>query len=84
MKYGCGSCGPRGFYGTIDVHLELEERLTKHMGAQETIIYSYDVATAARCVRRVWPSFSWRGWWGYQAPSRPATVSFELPVRVRV
>ena len=23
-KYGVGSCGPRGFYGTIDVHLELE------------------------------------------------------------
>jgi hypothetical protein len=24
QKYGVGSCGPRGFYGTIDVHLELE------------------------------------------------------------
>ena len=23
-KYGIGSCGPRGFYGTIDVHLTLE------------------------------------------------------------
>ena len=23
-KYGIGSCGPRGFYGTIDVHLKLE------------------------------------------------------------
>lgn len=22
-KYGVGSCGPRGFYGTIDVHLEV-------------------------------------------------------------
>ncbi|CAN0164209.1 unnamed protein product, partial [Laminaria digitata] len=21
-KYGCGSCGPRGFYGTIDVHMK--------------------------------------------------------------
>ena len=27
-KYGVGSCGPRGFYGTIDVHLELEVILT--------------------------------------------------------
>ena len=26
-KYGVGSCGPRGFYGTIDVHLELEVAL---------------------------------------------------------
>ena len=25
-KYGVGSCGPRGFFGTIDVHLELEVR----------------------------------------------------------
>ena len=23
-KYGVGSCGPRGFFGTIDVHLVLE------------------------------------------------------------
>jgi serine palmitoyltransferase len=21
-RYGCGSCGPRGFYGTIDAHLK--------------------------------------------------------------
>ena len=33
-KYGVGSCGPRGFYGTIDVHLQLEERLAKYMGTQ--------------------------------------------------
>jgi 7-keto-8-aminopelargonate synthetase-like enzyme len=25
-KYGVGSCGPRGFYGTVDVHLDLEVR----------------------------------------------------------
>lgn len=47
-KYGCGSCGPRGFFGTIDVHLELEARLAKFMGTEDAIIYSYDVATAAR------------------------------------
>ena len=33
-KYGVGSCGPRGFYGTIDVHLQLEERLAQYMGTQ--------------------------------------------------
>jgi len=27
-KYGIGSCGPRGFYGTIDVHLTLEVLLS--------------------------------------------------------
>ena len=33
-KYGCGSCGPRGFYGTIDVHLEFEAKLAKFMGTE--------------------------------------------------
>ncbi len=33
-KYGVGACGPRGFYGTIDVHLQLEERLARLMGTQ--------------------------------------------------
>jgi len=29
QKYAVGSCGPRGFYGTIDVHLNLEQKLGK-------------------------------------------------------
>ena len=44
-RYGVGSCGPRGFYGTIDVHLELEARLAALMGVEEAILYSYDLAT---------------------------------------
>lgn len=44
-KYGVGSCGPRGFYGTLDVHLEFEASLAKFMGTQEAILYSYDLAT---------------------------------------
>uniref|UniRef100_A0A1B0C6M6 Uncharacterized protein n=1 Tax=Glossina palpalis gambiensis TaxID=67801 RepID=A0A1B0C6M6_9MUSC len=28
-KYGVGSYGPRGFYGTVDVHLDLEDRFMK-------------------------------------------------------
>jgi len=39
-KYGCGSCGPRGFYGTIDVHLEFEGAIAKFMGTEEAIAYS--------------------------------------------
>eukprot|EP00884_Botryococcus_braunii_P003700 jgi/Botrbrau1/13330/Bobra.0334s0007.1 len=53
-KYGVGSCGPRGFYGTIDVHLHLEDRLAKFMGTEESIIYSYDLAT----VPSVLPAFA--------------------------
>ncbi len=32
--YGCGSCGPRGFYGTIDQHLLFEQAIAKFMGTQ--------------------------------------------------
>ncbi|KAG2495338.1 hypothetical protein HYH03_006608 [Edaphochlamys debaryana] len=49
-KYGVGSCGPRGFYGTVDVHLALEEELARHFGTPAAIIYSYDVATAASII----------------------------------
>jgi serine palmitoyltransferase len=33
-RYGCGSCGPRGFYGTIDQHLIFEAALAKFMEAE--------------------------------------------------
>lgn len=56
-KYGCGSCGPRGFYGTIDVHLELEEKIAAFMKTDESILYSYDLATAASTI----PAFCKRG-----------------------
>ncbi|KAB5543652.1 hypothetical protein PHYPO_G00081800 [Pangasianodon hypophthalmus] len=56
-KYGVGTCGPRGFYGTFDVHLELEERLAKFMRTEEAIIYSYGFATIASAV----PAYSKRG-----------------------
>lgn len=35
-KYGVGSCGPRAFYGTIDVHLTLE--VCKAVLAQASIM----------------------------------------------
>lgn len=44
-KYGVGSCGPRGFYGTFDVHLELETAVAKYMGTPDAIVYSYDATT---------------------------------------
>lgn len=49
-KYGVGSCGPRGFYGTIDVHLEFEERLAKFLDVEETIVYSYGFSTIASAI----------------------------------
>uniref|UniRef100_U5EZ28 Serine palmitoyltransferase 1 n=1 Tax=Corethrella appendiculata TaxID=1370023 RepID=U5EZ28_9DIPT len=55
-KYGVGSCGPRGFYGTVDVHLELEERLAKFMEMEEAILYSYAFSTIASAI----PAYSKR------------------------
>ncbi|XP_033209698.1 serine palmitoyltransferase 1 [Belonocnema kinseyi] len=50
QKYGVGSCGPRGFYGTVDVHLELEERLAKFMEVEEAVVYSYGFSTIASAI----------------------------------
>lgn len=55
-KYGVGSCGPRGFYGTVDVHLVLEERLAKFMNMQEAVVYSYAFSTIASAI----PAYSKR------------------------
>eukprot|EP00882_Tetradesmus_deserticola_P008287 GHRQ01008737.1.p1 GENE.GHRQ01008737.1~~GHRQ01008737.1.p1 ORF type:complete len:565 (+),score=217.81 GHRQ01008737.1:326-2020(+) len=55
-RYGVGSCGPRGFYGTFDVHLELEAALAQFMGQEEAIIYSYDISTIASVI----PAFASR------------------------
>ncbi|KAI4502713.1 hypothetical protein M0802_001757 [Mischocyttarus mexicanus] len=49
-KYGIGSCGPRGFYGTIDVHLELEERLAKFTETEEAIVFSYGFSTISTAI----------------------------------
>uniref|UniRef100_A0A1B0CLP9 Serine palmitoyltransferase 1 n=1 Tax=Lutzomyia longipalpis TaxID=7200 RepID=A0A1B0CLP9_LUTLO len=46
-KYGVGSCGPRGFYGTTDVHLELEEKLAQFMDMEEAVVYSDEAANFA-------------------------------------
>jgi hypothetical protein len=46
QRYGCGSCGPRGFYGTLDLHLNLEEKFASILGSPDSIMYS-DGASAA-------------------------------------
>lgn len=56
-KYGVGSCGPRGFYGTLDVHLDLEERLAKFMEVEEAVVYSYAFSTIASTI----PAYAKRG-----------------------
>eukprot|EP00698_Gefionella_okellyi_P018675 TRINITY_DN5631_c0_g1_i1.p1 TRINITY_DN5631_c0_g1~~TRINITY_DN5631_c0_g1_i1.p1 ORF type:complete len:481 (-),score=146.82 TRINITY_DN5631_c0_g1_i1:36-1478(-) len=56
-KYGCGSCGPRGFYGTIDVHLELEKNLAEFCASDEAILYASGFNTVSSAI----PAFLKRG-----------------------
>jgi len=49
-RYGVGACGPRGFYGTIDPHLKLEEAFTEFMGADGAILYSDGASTVSSTV----------------------------------
>lgn len=49
-KYGVGSCGPRGFYGTVDVHLKLEERLAQYTNTEEAVVYSYGFSAIASAI----------------------------------
>ncbi|KAK7291091.1 hypothetical protein RIF29_05978 [Crotalaria pallida] len=56
-KYGVGSCGPRGFYGTIDVHLDCEARIAKFLGTRDSILYSYGLSTMFSAI----PAFSKKG-----------------------
>jgi serine palmitoyltransferase len=56
-KYGCGSCGPRGFYGTIDTHEILEKDIANFLGTTDSIAFSDLEATSSS----VLPAFAKRG-----------------------
>ena len=56
-KYGCGSCGPRGFYGSIDVHEQLEARVASFSNTKQAIAFS----DAASCCTSTVAAFAKRG-----------------------
>jgi len=56
-KYGCGTCGPRGFYGTLDAHIHIEKALATFLGTERAIIYSFGIATISSVV----PAFVRKG-----------------------
>lgn len=39
-NYGVGTCGPPGFYGTLDLHIELEHKISHVLGTEASILYS--------------------------------------------
>lgn len=56
-EYGVGACGPPGFYGSMDVHLNLEKELAKALDMDEAIVY----AQGLMAVSSVIPAFAKRG-----------------------
>lgn len=56
-SYGVGSCSPPGFYGTIDVHMQLESDIARFLGTANCIIYSQGFSTIASVIS----AFSKRG-----------------------
>ena len=56
-EYGVGSCGPMGFYGTIDVHTAFERDVSDFLDTESAIIYSQ----AFSSVSSVIPAFAKRG-----------------------
>ncbi|KCZ74452.1 hypothetical protein H311_04583, partial [Anncaliia algerae PRA109] len=38
-EYGIGTCGPRGFYGTLDLHLEIENKISSHYKRESAVLY---------------------------------------------
>ncbi|KJA21307.1 hypothetical protein HYPSUDRAFT_203077 [Hypholoma sublateritium FD-334 SS-4] len=56
-KYGLGSCGPPGFYGTLDVHMQLESDIADFLGTEAAILYSQGFSTISSVI----PAFCKRG-----------------------
>lgn len=52
-----GTCGPPGFYGTMDKHLDLEKKLAEYFGTERAILYAQGFAAVASVI----PAFSKRG-----------------------
>jgi len=44
-ELGCGSCSPRGFYGTFAPHLKLEEEVASFLGLPEALLYPFGACT---------------------------------------
>lgn len=56
-KYGVGACGPAGFYGSMDVHLDLEKQVAELLDVEEAIVYSQGFMAVASVI----PAFCKRG-----------------------
>jgi len=49
-KYGIGSCGPRGFYGSLKPHVDFEEAIAKFLGFEGGVMYSSEFQAIATII----------------------------------
>lgn len=56
-EYGVGSCGPAGFYGNQDAHVNCESMIANFLGTEGAILYSQGFATPSSVI----PCFFKRG-----------------------
>nr|CCC89979.1 putative serine-palmitoyl-CoA transferase [Trypanosoma congolense IL3000] len=50
VAYGVGSCGPRGFYGTIKPHMVAEKDIANFLGVEDSLIVSFSFATISTLI----------------------------------
>lgn len=50
-NYGVGTCGPRGFYGTIDIHLDVEKQIAERLGVQGAVLYAHSLLAIASVIK---------------------------------
>ncbi|KAJ3788111.1 serine palmitoyltransferase [Lentinula aff. detonsa] len=56
-RYGVGSCGPTGFYGSFDAHLQCENDIAEFLDTEGAILYSQGFSTISSAI----PAFCKRG-----------------------
>lgn len=50
-EYGVGTCGPPGFYGTLDLHLEIEEALAKMLEVEGVVLYAHALVAVSSVIK---------------------------------
>jgi serine palmitoyltransferase len=60
-KYAVGSCGPRGFYGTMDIHLNFEDKISKLFSTKKNPVECVLYADYLACPSSVITSFAKSG-----------------------
>ncbi|KAH3757522.1 serine palmitoyltransferase 1 [Pelomyxa schiedti] len=53
--YGCGACGPRGFYGTTAEHLALDKALAEFTNTEQAVVYSYGLSVMSSVLPALLP-----------------------------